>query len=265
MNNLNSTKNTMKLAFTLIELLAVPGIARRAKRLMRFTLIELLVVIAIIAILASMLLPALKTAKDSAYRALCMSNLKQVHTLMSVYANNYDGYLSGNGSNNEPSHLFLSWFSPAGERICTNAYIEEKEWHSKGQVFFCPSAPLSRYWGESEIHVLGGYSTYFILNNSPRAGDIRLTYAGYEPQFDGGNMYKFNPNSTLAQDMIMTPTAATTEPHNFKSNHKKGGNVLTAGGSVNWHQNNEFSIIRADVGTLDHCSAYVLDPRATSW
>lgn len=57
-----------------------------------FTLIELLVVIAIVAIMAGLLLPALKTARDTAKRVFCVGNMKNHGIGYAMYTNDFNRY-----------------------------------------------------------------------------------------------------------------------------------------------------------------------------
>lgn len=94
-----------------------------------FTLIELLVVIAIIAILASMLLPALAKARESAKGIQCTANLKQNSLSMQQYMND-----------NNSIAITCSLY-PAGSPKPWSLILHDMKYlpSKTEQTFYCPS------------------------------------------------------------------------------------------------------------------------------
>ena len=188
-----------------------------------FTLIELLVVVAIIAILASLLLPALGSARKQAQKAYCQGNLKQLGIAFHSYVMTYREMTPDN--EDQPN--------------CTNAYsyiirfdhlvgfgklevtgmgqVQSNgmaKWpKSKPKVYYCPDVESNKYWQDLKSGVdytWGGstdhlYSTYLYVN--PYRNYTNCRYYGIRtgPVFtkikDSGHIQDLvNVNAVIALD-----------------------------------------------------------------
>lgn len=121
-----------------------------------FTLIELLVVIAIIALLLSVIMPALRKAKDYAKRVICTSNSRQTGIAIRVYADSNDGktlpltgtngQLSTPTSSAQPHHGVVAfnygYIDGAGDMIPLHLGILYRQGLIETpEIFYCPAQP----------------------------------------------------------------------------------------------------------------------------
>ena len=129
-----------------------------------FTLIELLVVIAVIAILASLMLPALNRARETARSSICQSNLKNIGLALSGYLSDYnDIFPPSMWGGSSWSDWKYDWMQMVAPNAGMNLGTGQNGWSSipKNSIFFCGSREAS-HKGEkiSGAFVSYGYNAF---------------------------------------------------------------------------------------------------------
>lgn len=185
---------------------------------------ELLVTIAIIAILSSILLPALKKARDKARQITCINNLKQIGTTMMIYAQDYNGYFPVRVDlNDTPWHKhILSYIDP------------DETYASENKVFVCPQFIKYRTYAGTQAYSMNAYLHNLGLSPPPVSriktpSIVHLvsdsdTYAKGTPQYPA-QWFIAIPDSSYIDGTI--PSGCTPGTRHFDT-----ANILFADGHV---------------------------------
>ncbi len=203
-----------------------------------FTLVELMVVIAIITLLLALLLPGFRRARETARRAVCLNNTRQLAMSSSTWTIDNGGYLMAGGMEsggnagslwpvrangwNEDWLTFLKHhvgWANAG----TAAGRTEAENGTMPGVFKCPSTSGRNYWPRGRYGYYNGGAINFRL---------RLTRMLNAAQIHAG----FTPDQVAHFGDVVPDNEANGVNHTDGDQRKHaGGNVAHYDGSARWY------------------------------
>ncbi|HLA85756.1 MAG TPA: DUF1559 domain-containing protein [Thermoguttaceae bacterium] len=116
-----------------------------------FTLVELLVVIAIIGVLIALLLPAVQAARESARRAQCSNNVKQVSLAMQSYESQHGRFPPGHLETGTDGPSYRHQFSFAAFLL---PYIEQQNVYNRIDWTLASSDAANKAAGATRIDTL---------------------------------------------------------------------------------------------------------------